>query len=319
MGIGVAWFVLPTLAEVFSNLRIDLPLITQYMIQIGNFLDQYKAVVVPLFSVSFITLIYFIFFFPLTKFVGEWLLFHFPGTGRLLKEVELARFGFMMGTLVEAGLPVVDSIEAIHQMTTMSVYRKFYKQLYSDLEMGQTFADSFIAHKKSSKLLPPSVQQMITSAEQSGNLQKTFAKIGERYEAKTELSTKNISVILEPILLIIVWLGVVLIAVAIMLPIYSLVGNLNDISSTDEQSISTNETALIVENNPLKRIRVSAKTAGSISIVSLPDVESDVISKAKAGDEFEVSDENEKWYEIGLEDNNKGWISKSYTEEISNE
>lgn len=76
-------------------------------------------------------------------------------------------------------------------------------------------------------LIPVSIQQLVITSEQSGNLAKTLIRIGEIYEAKTEISTKNIAVLLEPILLVIVWLGVVAVAIAVILPLYSLLGSIN--------------------------------------------------------------------------------------------
>ncbi len=70
------------------------------------------------------------------------------------------------------------------------------------------------------------MQKLIITGEQSGNLGPTLFKINEIFESKTENTTKNISVILEPILLVIVWLGVVAVALAVVLPIYSLIGGL---------------------------------------------------------------------------------------------
>jgi type II secretory pathway component PulF len=65
------------------------------------------------------------------------------------------------------------------------------------------------------------------ASEYSGTLSGTMLKIGEMYEAKTDITTKNLSTVLEPILLVIVWLGVVGVAFAVVLPIYSLIGGFN--------------------------------------------------------------------------------------------
>ena len=65
------------------------------------------------------------------------------------------------------------------------------------------------------------------AGEQSGHLPQTFFSIGEAYEEKVDSTTKDLAVILEPILLVIVWLGVVGVALAVILPIYSLIGGIN--------------------------------------------------------------------------------------------
>ena len=68
---------------------------------------------------------------------------------------------------------------------------------------------------------------MIVAAEQSGTLSKTLLKVGETFEDRAETTTKNLSVMIEPILLAVVWLGVVGVALAVILPVYSIIGGLN--------------------------------------------------------------------------------------------
>lgn len=227
VGIGIAWFILPKLALVFGQLRIDLPTITAWLIASGQFLSEYGNIAVPFFLVFVAFLIYLVFFFPKTKIIGQNILFHLPGTGELIKQVELARFSYLLGTLLEAGLPVTRAVESIEKAATFPRYRKFYAYLKTSIEEGKSFQKSFADYKKLNKLIPVPVQQMIVAGEKSGKLRESLAKINETYESKIETTTKNLTVILEPILLVIVWLGVVAVALAVILPIYSLIGELN--------------------------------------------------------------------------------------------
>ncbi len=76
------------------------------------------------------------------------------------------------------------------------------------------------------RLIPTSIQQIVVSGEQSGILPETLLKLGENYERRIEATTKDLSVMLEPIMLIIVWVGVVGLALAVILPIYDLIGGI---------------------------------------------------------------------------------------------
>lgn len=76
-------------------------------------------------------------------------------------------------------------------------------------------------------LIPVPVQQLITAGERSGSLAHTCVRIGTHYAERSDTSAKGLSTLLEPIMLVIVWGGVVMVAIAVMLPIYNLVGNLN--------------------------------------------------------------------------------------------
>lgn len=227
IGVGIAWFILPRLSGVFSQLRLELPFITKMLIAVGNFLGKYGLIVIPLFLLFIASAVYFVFIFSKTKHIGQSLLFFVPAIKRLIRELELARAGFILGTLLVAGLPIIEALESLSQATTFHAYQKLYVYIKNNVEDGSSFQKCFATYSKTRKLIPTPIQQMIVAGEQSGRLSETLIKIGEMFESKTETTTKNLTVILEPILLVIVWLGVVGVALAVILPIYSLIGGLN--------------------------------------------------------------------------------------------
>lgn len=227
VGIGIAWFILPKLALVFKDLKLKLPFITRALIGFGNFLGQHGAIAIPLFILAVSLIIYFIFIEKRTRKIGQVLLFHTPAIGPLMQQVELGRMGHVLGTLLDAGIPLVDALGSLAAGTTLSGYKKCYLYLQKEIEEGNTFQEAFKTFKKTKKFIPAPIQQMIVAGEQTGNLVVIFHKIGAMYETKTETTMKNVSVILEPLLLFVVWIGVVFVALAVILPIYSLIGGLN--------------------------------------------------------------------------------------------
>lgn len=227
VGVGITWFILPKLTTVFNSLNMELPLITKVLIAVGNFLGKYGYFAVPLFLVALATIFYFTFIFKKTKFIGQYIVLRTPVIKKLIQQVELARFGFILGTLLKAGLPIVQAVGSLGQATTLHVYKKFYSHLQNAIEEGNSFQKSFTIFPSINKLIPSTIQQMIAAGEQSGRLSETLIKVGKTYDEKTETTTKNLTVVLEPILLIIIWVGVVSIALAVILPIYSLVGGFN--------------------------------------------------------------------------------------------
>lgn len=227
IGLGIAWFLLPRLAQVFASLKIPLPLITKILIAVGTFLGIYGIIVVPLLLVLVIGIFYFLFLSPKTRYIGQGLLFRIPGMHDLIAEIELSRFGYILGNLLQSGIPVVVALESLSSASDFPPYKKLYIYLQNSIEEGKSFQKSFDQNPRSSLLLPRTIQQLIISAEQAGHLPETLLKIGQNYEDKTDVTTKNLTVILEPILLVIVWLGVMGVAIAIILPIYSLIGQFN--------------------------------------------------------------------------------------------
>lgn len=226
VGVGVAWFLLPRLAETFTQLGTDLPFISKVFINLGIFLKANGYWAIPAGAGAVALMSYILFGNPKTRGLGQRLLFHIPGISRLLHEVEIARFGYLLGTLLQAGLSVTQALQSLEEATTAQKYKKFYRHLHSSFEDGYSFSAIFPAYKHAAKLLPPPVQQMVIAGERSGSLPETLLSVGSIYEEKVDISTQNLEAVLEPILLVIVWLGVMGVAVAVIMPIYSLVGGL---------------------------------------------------------------------------------------------
>ncbi len=227
VGIVIAWFVLPRLATVFGQLNVELPAITKLVIAFGEFLGRYGILVIPLAILGILVLFWLLFVNERTKVAGEHLLRVVPGVQRVVQEIEVARFSYILGNLLEAGLPVVDALRSIVDATPVITYRRLFKHLEEKVDQGNSFKKSFASYPQVDRLIPVSIQQIIVAAEQSGTLPKALVDAGRRYEEKTDLTTKNLVVVLEPVLLVVVWLGVVLVAVAVILPIYRLVGEFN--------------------------------------------------------------------------------------------
>lgn len=227
IGLGIAWFILPKLSLVFSQLRVKLPLSTIILISIGNFLGAFGFIVVPLSIILLIFTIYFLFFYRKTRYLGEALLLRLPGISRIILETELARLGFILGELLNAGLIVTDAIDSLASATTTIAYRKLYLNLQKSIDQGNSFESSFKLYKDTNKLIPIHIQQIIITSERSGKLPEVLISLGTTFEEKLQTTTKNLIVILEPVMLIIIWLGVVFVALSVILPIYSLIGGLN--------------------------------------------------------------------------------------------
>ncbi len=324
VGIGVSWFILPRLADVFGSLNMNLPIITQILINVGTFLDEYGYIAAPISFSVLILVFYIVFLAPKTKIIGQWLLFTIPGIRGLIRETEISRFGFILGTLLHAGLPIIDAIDSLEEASTFFRYKKFYKKLKKAINDGNTFDWIFSQNKKYSALIPASIQQMIKTAEQSGSLPKTLLHIGEIFEVKTENSTKNLSVILEPILLIIVWLGVVGVALAIILPIYSLVGGLTTTNTTegavpieevDEPSFIDNIIFTVTRPFTVKKshVEIISEEIGYVNVRLTASSEGKLIGTISNGDRVPFLKEENGWYFVQFEDLS-GWVNGDYVQ-----
>jgi type IV pilus assembly protein PilC len=325
VGIGVAWFILPKLSLVFNQLKMNLPWITRALIAIGTFLQKHGAITIPAVIIFLAILIYFIFVNRRTKFLGQAIMFHFPGIKELLQEVELSRFGYILGTLLDSGIPVVECLNSLANSSPTFAYRKFFAKLKEKIEEGNSFQKSFALIEKSERMIPNPVQQMIGAAENSGKLQETLLKIGEVYEGKLDNTAKNIPTILEPILLVIVWLGVVMVAMAVILPIYSLVGGLNQnrgtVSAVPQKIDSAGNVEVIpapeappipILDAQIKMVEILPTGTGFLNVRSLPSKNGKIVGRVIPGNKYEMRSEKDGWVEVVYLEGKVGWVSGDY-------
>lgn len=227
VGVGVSWFILPRLAKVFLQLKLELPLITKVVLGFGAFLGEYGTVAVPLAILFCGGLIYILFILPRTKWMGESILFSIPGVRQLIQEIELARLGFILGGLLRGGINILEALDSLKSATQSYRYQKLYEHIREHIDAGDSVEQSLKSFAGINGLIPQPVQQLIMVGSRSGGLAEVLLKIGAAYEEKSDVSTRNLSVILEPALLFIVWIAVVSVALGVILPIYNLIGGIN--------------------------------------------------------------------------------------------
>ncbi len=348
VGTLIAWFILPRLATVFEQLNVKLPAITKVLIAAGRFLGEYGYIALPIFLGSLVATVYFVFYFPKTKFIGQSILFAIPGIHGLIQEIEIARFGYLLSILLQANIPVVEALDSLEKATVFPQYRKMYRGLAEHITDGNSFQKSFAMDPRSQQLIPIHIQQLVVAGEQSGNLHATLMTISASFEAKTEQTTKNISLILEPILLVVVWLGVVAVALAVILPIYSLIGGLNtDPSQQVQQAPSADVVSVPIEDTvatstdmapstidgattslevidaatstgavvepQMSMLRILPTELGYLNVRSTGTTTAEIVGRVFADEEYKYFDELDGWYEIELNGNGLyGWVFGTY-------
>jgi type IV pilus assembly protein PilC len=226
MGItlGLAWFVLPQLVGVLLSLNAKLPLVTRIIIWVANFFKEHGIVAVPLFG-AFSVFVILICKYTSLKGPAQMFAFRLPGIGVMARSATLARFGIILGSLLRAGVPLVESIRSMADVTDTIAYRKFYERLAERINVGCSFAVAFADLKETSKLIPVSVQQLLVTGEKSGKIADMLLRVADIYEKKAEEAAQRLPVVLEPILLLFIGGLVGTIAFAIIVPIYSIVGS----------------------------------------------------------------------------------------------
>ncbi len=329
IGLGVSVYILPRISSVMGRMGTDLPALTDFLIKMGDFMGKYGIVAVPVFLILLFSVFYLLFGFKKTKHIGDAILLKIPGIKKLLIEVEVSRFGNIAGNLINSGVPILTTLALLQNITTIRLYRKFYEHLLNQVDEGYSLKDSFETFNKIDRIFPLSFRRLIYAAEKSGHLAGSLKKIARVYEDKIEVTSKNLTVMLEPVMLIIVWIGVAALALGIIMPIYSSIGSLGNnsyesqpgpasIESTgdesdaeieDEEIDSTDEVSLEKVSGTLL---ISETSTGSLNVRNNPG--GSVITQVAPGEEYEYIAEKDGWYKIVLGDGDHGWVSGAYVE-----
>lgn len=218
IGVLMMIYVIPTLTATFKELNADLPMTTQFVIFVSDFLSQHSLMAIALMVVligSFISLLR-------TKSGRrgfEWVLLHLPVIGTLAKETNAARTTRTMSSLLSSGVDVVQAISITNDVVQNSYYRDILQQAALDVEKGKQLSESFTAH---TNLYPVLVGEMVSVGEETGQISTMLLEVAKFYENEVEQKTKDLSTIIEPVLMVFIGGVVGFFALAMIAPIYSI-------------------------------------------------------------------------------------------------
>ena len=210
--------VLPKFALVFTTSQMELPLATQLVLGVSVTVRRYWWLLLFLFIVA-------IGWFRAYssseggKFALHSAFLKFPVFGPLYTKIQISRFARILSVLTSAGVPLLQSLSAVEKTITNEVIRKAIANIRISLTEGKSLAEQF----KVSGLFPPMVIQMIYTGEKTGELDKILGEVADFYEPEIEYTIKNLTSVLEPVMLLIMGIIVAFIALSVLLPIFNLI------------------------------------------------------------------------------------------------
>lgn len=209
-------FVIPKLITLYSQSTIDLPLPTKILITTSNIFTQFWWVVL----IVLISLIVLINRWNKTPegnyFLGS-LVLKIPIVGKIITNVTLTNFNRTFGLLTSAGIPLLESIGIVSDLTENPVFKRALKESYIGVEKGLPFSSHL-----SGNIFPRIVGQMVKVGEETGKVDEIFLKLSDYFESESDHLVKNLTVAIEPIVLIVLGIGVGFLVISIILPIYKL-------------------------------------------------------------------------------------------------
>jgi type II secretory pathway component PulF len=223
IGLALATFVLPQMTSIFESLDVELPWSTRALIWMSKLFQDHGAVVTPLIFFSLAFLIWFLRRRMMQPIVHRVIL-HLPLIKTFVHEINRARFCRSIGTMLQSGVPIQESLSIIGNAMPNYVYRLSIIAMHERIESGDSFAQIVEEYPH---LYPNMVQRMIAVGERSGGLADSLLYLARFYEQKVAIKAKNISTIIEPLLLIAIGIAVAFVALSIFTPIYSITDGLD--------------------------------------------------------------------------------------------
>jgi len=210
-------FVLPRLAQIFSNVGQDLPLATQVLISISQGMQEWWAL-----AVLVIFLLVLILWRQAKTKSGALamsrLKLKMPIFGPLSLKAELSAFSRTLELLIKNGIPILKAIQTTIPTVSSQVIKAELLRSCKDLEQGASFGKSL----QKSKLLPAFMVNLLIIGEESGRLEDSLSEIGQTYEKETEEALTLMTTLIEPAVILVMGLVVGFVVIAMLLPVFQI-------------------------------------------------------------------------------------------------
>ncbi len=214
-------FALPRIANVFLSTGITPPLFSRIVFNVGLFLSDNAVVVFPLLAIFAVGVWYFF----SKVYLGRRILYavasRLPIIGNVMDQIALQRFTSTFGALLKSGMPIIDSLEITADAVGSEKFQASLRNIAREgIAKGLTIGEAF----RREGVFPMVVTNLIAVSEKSGHTEDILKTLSEFYESEVDNAVKTLVAFIEPILLLFIGVLIGTIAVAIIVPIYQLVG-----------------------------------------------------------------------------------------------
>lgn len=224
LGLGIAYFILPQLVEVLSSVTeggASLPWTTQIIISGSNFLQDYIWVVLIGLLGTVGSIIYLLNTNAGKKWADKWKL-RLPIFGDLFTKVYIVRLSTNLKNLLGAGVPLISSLEISSKVVGNYVFEKIIQESILNVKAGGQFSDTLIKYPE----FPYIASQIIAVGESTGKTVTVLETITRFYKQELDTMIDNLTVLIEPFMIVILGIGVAIFVISILMPIYNITGSL---------------------------------------------------------------------------------------------
>ena len=211
-------FVMPAVLKVFENGNMELPATTKFLIAITNLMNTYTVYIIAGLLLGMMGIVYF-FKTTIGKTAFSFSVVRIPVIGTLAKETNAARTARTLSSLLKSGVDVIQALEITEEVVQNIFYKRIIRRARDRVEKGSPLSETFI---EENKLYPILVGEMILVGEETGQISGMMGELAVFYENEVERKTKDLSTIIEPLLMVVIGTGVGFFALALIGPIYSI-------------------------------------------------------------------------------------------------
>lgn len=217
----MVFFVMPRLMGLYSDSGLTLPLPTRIVLGFTNFMLGFWWLVGAAIALIVVGIKRYA-ATPQGKFNIDRLLLRIPALGRVISIVILTNFTRTLGLLISSGISILESIKIASEVTDNTVYKKGLDLVYQGVERGLPFSGQLLGIP----IFPKIVGQMARTGEETGKLDEIMFKMADYFESETDNALKNVTTLIEPIVLLLLGIGVAFLVISVILPIYQLTTNI---------------------------------------------------------------------------------------------
>ena len=218
----ILYFIIPKFEVIFKDFNVDLPGMTVFLIKASHFVVNYFYVVLltPLFIWIILKLLY---RNKTGAYICDRILLMIPVMGMIVEKSTVARTMRTLGTLVQSGVPILESLNIVRDTAGNAVFERAFTRIYDSIREGETIAQPL----RESRIVDDIVVNMIDVGEETGDLDTMLNKIADNYDEEVETAVESLVSLLEPLMIVVLGGIIGFIVIALFLPLISLISKLS--------------------------------------------------------------------------------------------
>lgn len=217
VGIVMMVFVIPKMLAIYDEFQAKLPASTRALITVSQFFTRYWWT-----GIFVLAGLFFLWRAmskkPEVKKYFDRIIFRLPIIGKLRKQIILTEFARTLGLLVGAGILIVEALQIVAKSLGSSIFEKAVRESSQEVEKGLPLATALAR----TEVFPVIMPQMIAVGEETGKLDEVLGKISSYFEQEADMAVKGLTSALEPVIMIVLGIGVGFLIISVIMPIYSL-------------------------------------------------------------------------------------------------